>query len=196
MQQLIFVLDPMCSWCWGFEPIIKELKTLHAERFHFSLIMGGLRTKGDMPWTEESRNYLAKNWKAVTQATHQPFNFSILKRRDFQYDTYPASKAVISVRELWGEEASFQYFEMIQKAFYQKNQDITSIDILIKYIKEDKEKFITFYKSKRAEILMRHDFSKARSMGANAFPSVVKIDADGHMVCQKGYKTTDEILKF
>jgi hypothetical protein len=31
-------------------------------------------------------------------------------------------------------------------------------------------------------------------MGANSFPSVVKIDKEGHMVCQKGYMTTDRIL--
>ena len=43
---------------------------------------------------------------------------------------------------------------------------------------------------------MQHDFSKARSMGANAFPSVVKIDEDGHMFCQQGYKSLEEILAF
>jgi len=41
---------------------------------------------------------------------------------------------------------------------------------------------------------MQHDFSKARSMGANAFPSVVKIDTDGHMCCQQGYQSIEEIL--
>jgi hypothetical protein len=43
---------------------------------------------------------------------------------------------------------------------------------------------------------MQHDFSKARSMGANAFPSIVKIDEDEHMCCQKGYKSLEEILAF
>jgi len=41
---------------------------------------------------------------------------------------------------------------------------------------------------------MQHDFSKARSMGANAFPSVVRIDEDGHMVCMNGYRSLKEIL--
>ena len=43
--------------------------------------------------------------------------------------------------------------------------------------------------------MMQHDFAKARSMGANAFPSVVIIDEDGHMVCQKGYRTFLEMEK-
>ena len=61
---------------------------------------------------------------------------------------------------------------------------------------EDKEKFLEFYESERAEVLMKHDFAKARSMGANSFPSVVKIDKQGHIVYQKGYRSLEEVLNF
>ena len=183
----------MCSWCWGFHPVIKELKKEYSHLFSFSLVAGGLRTKGQMPWTEESREYLLQNWNAVAQQTKQPFNFSLLNKEYFDYDTYPACKALVSVRELWGEEASFEYLEKIQTRFYKEGEDITSIEVL-KADVADKEMFLAFYNSKRAEILMRHDFSKARSMGANSFPSVVKIDKDGHMVCQHGYQTMNKII--
>ena len=142
-----------------------------------------------------NKKYLAQNWYAVQTKTNQPFNFSLLNRTIFDYDTYPACKAVVSVRELWGEDASFEYLEKIQEAFYKQNIDITLVENLVKYIEKDKEEFLMFYRSKRAEILMKHDFSKARSMGANSFPSVVKIDRDGHMMCQNGYKTVDTVLK-
>ena len=191
--ELIFVIDPMCSWCWGFHPVIKELREEHSKSYNFSLVVGGLRTKGQMVWNEQSKNYLAQNWSAVQQQTHQNFNFLFLNRETFDYDTYPACKAIVTVRELWGDVASFEYLEKIQEAFYVKNDDITSLEVLLKYI-ESQEKFLAFYKSDRAEILMKHDFSKARSMGANAFPSMVKIDDDGHMMCQSGYQTIDKIL--
>jgi putative protein-disulfide isomerase len=195
MTQLIFVIDPMCSWCWGFHPVIKELREYHSKDFQYSLVLGGLRTKGQMAWNDSNKKYLAQNWNAVGKKTNQPFNFSLLNREQFEYDTYPACKAVVTVRELWGEDASFEYLEKIQKAFYKQNIDITLIENLVTYIDKNKEEFLIFYRSKRAEILMKHDFSKARSMGANAFPSVVKIDKDGHMMCQNGYKTLDTILK-
>lgn len=195
MPQLIFVIDPMCSWCWGFHPIIKELIQKYSNSYDFSLVVGGLRTKGQMPWTEESKGYLAQNWNAVAKQTKQPFNFTLLNKEHFDYDTYPACKAIVTVRELWGEEASFEYLEKIQEAFYKKSEDTTSLKVLMKYI-ENKEKFLKFYKSKRAELLMQHDFSKARSMGANAFPSLVKIDEQGHMCCQQGYKSLKDVLAF
>ena len=195
MQQLIFVIDPMCSWCWGFHPVIKELREKHFSNYIFSLVVGGLRTKGQMTWNEQSRGYLAQNWNAVTQKTQQTFNFELLNKEHFDYDTYPACKAIVCVRELWGEVMAFEYLEKLQEAFYVKSEDTTSLDVLLNYV-EDKEKFLEFYKSQRAELLMQHDFSKARSMGANAFPSVVKIDKAGHMCCVQGYKSLEEVLAF
>ncbi|MCH9740204.1 MAG: DsbA family protein [Epsilonproteobacteria bacterium] len=193
MTQLIFVIDPMCSWCWGFHPVMEELRDKHTDKFQFSLVVGGLRTKGQMSWNDESKQYLAQNWNAVQNKTKQPFNFSLLNRKYFDYDTYPACKAIVTVRELWGDDASFEYLAKIQEAFYAKGEDISSLEVLLNYIAK-REEFLKFYQSERAEILMQHDFSKARSMGANSFPSVVKIDNDGHMMCHKGYQSVEEVL--
>ncbi|CAA6808595.1 MAG: Thioredoxin [uncultured Sulfurovum sp.] len=83
----------------------------------------------------------------------------------------------------------------MHEAFYVKGEDTTSLEILLKYV-QDEKLFLVFYESERAELLMQDDFSKARSMGANAFPSIVKIDEQGHMCCQQGYKILEEILAF
>ncbi len=195
MTQLIFVLDPMCSWCWGFHPVIEALRNDHADTYTFALVMGGLRTTGQMQWNAQSKSYLKQNWDAVTQTTGQPFSPKLLNRTAFDYNTYPACKAVITVRELWGEDAAFNYFAKIQEAFYTQSADITDIEILTTYLRQNKDTFLDFYRSDRAELLMHHDFAKARSMGANAFPSTVKIDEDGHMVCVNGYKRLGEVLK-
>ena len=194
-MEVIFVIDPMCSWCWGFHPVIEELCQNHSKAYTFSLVVGGLRTKGQMAWTEESKRFLEEHWKAVQNATGQPFSFELLKRDEFEYDTYPACKAIVSVRELWGDEASFDYLSRIQEAFYTQGVDITDDEVLKGYVREEQELFAQFYHSERAEVLMQHDFSKARSMGANAFPSVVKIDNEGHMMCKSGYQSVEAIIK-
>lgn len=195
MSELIFVIDPMCSWCWGFHPIIEELRLKHSNKYKYSLVVGGLRTKGQMIWNSQNKDYLHQNWNAVKERTGQPFSHTLLNKPNFNYDTYPACKAIITVRELWGDRASFEYLASIQKAFYAEGIDITDLNTLTRYITQDKETFFSFYQSPRAELLMQHDFSKARSMGENSFPSVVKIDTDGHMVCLKGYRNLEDVLK-
>lgn len=197
-KELIFVLDPMCSWCWGFTPIIEELRTTLNDEYTFSLVLGGLRTKGEMPWDERSKEYLRGHWEQVSQRTGQAFSDSLFEKESFDYDTYPACKAVITVRELFGMESAFEYLHTIQKAFYTKAQDITNTDVLHELLKDmglDSKAFKILFESERAQLLMEHDFAKARSMGANAFPSVVVIDEEGHMVCQKGYRSLLEMKK-
>ena len=185
----------MCSWCWGFHPVIEAMREKYGDRYDFSLVVGGLRTKGAMSWDAPTKAKLKATWQQVAETTGQHFTDNLLKRDNFEYDTYPACKALVTVRELWGEGASFAYLRKIQRAFYLDGTDITVPEVLSRFLPEDRQKaFLNFYQSERAEVLMRHDFSKARAMGANAFPSVVKIDSDGHMVCKKGYQRMEDIL--
>ena len=197
-KELLFVVDPMCSWCWGFAPIIEELRTTLGDEYRFSLVLGGLRTKGEMPWNDTSKEYLRGHWKQVSQRTGQAFSDSLFEKEFFDYDTYPACKAVITVRELFGMQSAFVYLHTIQEAFYTRAEDITNVDILsdlLSCVESDSTSFRTFFESERAQLLIEHDFAKARSMGANAFPSVVMIDEEGHMVCQKGYRSLLEMQK-
>ena len=197
-KEIIFVVDPMCSWCWGFSPVIEQLRAIQSDKYAFSLVVRGLRTKGEMAWDESSKKYLKGHWEQVAKRTGQTFSNALFAKEEFEYDTYPACKAVVTVRELWGDEKSFDYLHRLQKAFYVEGRDITTLDVLSELLEEtdgDIRSFRDFYHTPRAELLMQHDFSKARSMGANAFPSVVIIDTDGHMVCQKGYRSLLEMEK-
>ncbi len=192
------MLDPMCSWCWGFAPVMEELLSTQSDRYNFSLVVGGLRTKGQMNWDEASKMYLKGHWKQVAKRTGQPFTATLFEKEDFEYDTYPACKAIVTVRELFGMQRAFVYLHLLQERFYAHGEDITNVNILrdlVKHISLDSSEFKTFYESDRAEVLMYHDFSKARSMGANVFPSFVIIDEEGHMACQKGYYSKMKMIK-
>ena len=43
--RLLYVMDPMCSWCWGFAPVAQALiEQADAAGVPLALVMGGLRT--------------------------------------------------------------------------------------------------------------------------------------------------------
>ena len=45
--RLIYVMDPMCSWCWGFAPVAAALiAQAHEAGVPTHLVVGGLRTGG------------------------------------------------------------------------------------------------------------------------------------------------------
>ena len=50
-MNLIYVADPMCSWCYGFGKTLSDLQGTPAagEQFALTLVMGGLRPYTTQP---------------------------------------------------------------------------------------------------------------------------------------------------
>ena len=50
-RTLWYVADPMCSWCWGFSPVIEAIQREYGGRLEVEVLLGGLRpgTKDPMP---------------------------------------------------------------------------------------------------------------------------------------------------
>ena len=95
MKKIIFVGDPMCSWCWGFEPVLEKLR----KNYEISFIAGGLRTQGQSVWDQNFKDELLHHWREVEKATGQEFNEEFFKRKDFVYDTYPSCQAAVTMRK-------------------------------------------------------------------------------------------------
>lgn len=197
IKEIIIVADPMCSWCWGFEPVIKVLQKKIDSKFKLSLLLGGLRSKGDQAWTNEFKSFLQEHWKHVEAKTGQKFNTQILEKHTFEYNTEPACRALVTLREI-DETKQFLYLSTLQEAFYLRAVDITNESILCDLVKElgiDENEFLSLFRSEKMIERTQADVYKSRSMGANVFPSVVIIDEEGHLCVLKGYKDYKELSK-
>jgi len=174
-RELIYIADPMCSWCWGFSPVIREVAAQTKGRADFSVVTGGLRSE-TAPMTEERRQYIGGHWKKVHQATGQPFSFDLLDSTTFVYDTEPACRAVVTVRSMLDEHAGLDMFDRLQSAFYTENLDITDASIcagIATAIEIDETAFFELMVSEKMMEATQSDFSRARQMGVSGFPSII-----------------------
>jgi putative protein-disulfide isomerase len=195
LKQIIYVGDPMCSWCWGFTPELEKLRRHFEGKVHLSLCMGNLRNGQD--WTDDFKSFLHHHWNDVSERTGQPFDFSLLERDQFNYTTEPACRAVCTGRVI-DETNAFELFERLQRAFYAEGRDITDADTLCKLAEEAGYAYDTFEKlfnsdSMREQVVS--DRYKSRAYGANGFPSLVLTDDEGHLSVIKGYRTYEELLR-
>ena len=53
-RHLIYFADPMCSWCYGFWPVIAAVQAAFGETLPIRLVMGGLRPGTTEVMTEEA----------------------------------------------------------------------------------------------------------------------------------------------
>ena len=61
-DSLLYFVDPMCSWCWGFAPVITELATRLPEGMSIDVIAGGLRVNETQAMTAEIRQTVQGHW--------------------------------------------------------------------------------------------------------------------------------------
>jgi len=92
-KTLLYIADPMCSWCWGFSPVMEAIEKKYQDHVNIQLLVGGLRPGNTERFDEHRKEYILGHWRAVHQRTGQPFNFDFQMGPDFTYDTEPASRA-------------------------------------------------------------------------------------------------------
>ena len=73
--RLLYVMDPMCSWCWGFAPVLQALAEQAAAcGVPLELVVGGLRQER-AALDPAGRVRILGHWQAVNAMTGQLFNF-------------------------------------------------------------------------------------------------------------------------
>lgn len=194
-REIIYVGDPMCSWCWGVAPELDTLVERHPE-LPLRIVVGGLRP-GPVAQTVDERfaGYLAHHWEAVERRSGQPFDASLLGRQGWLYDTEPACRAVVVMREL-APENTFPFFKRLQRAFYAEGVILSEdapFQSLVAEFEVDADEFMRIFASEAAVKSTWKDFSLARSWGINGFPTILARSGDSASVIARGYTSAHDM---
>ena len=185
---LIYVGDPMCSWCYGFSPEMSEALDSLADEVDFRLVMGGLRPYNTETMTDLG-DFLKHHWEDVSKRSGQPFNYEILKDTDFVYDTEPACRAVVLMREL-KPEAEFDFFKKVQIEFYKENKNTnltaTYAELAATY-GLDKKEFAQKFESNEWKEKVKADFTYSANIGVRSFPTLVLQRGEDVYLIAQGY---------
>lgn len=195
---LIYFSDPMCSWCYGFAPVIDAVRRTFGEGLPIRLVMGGLRPGTERPMTEEARASVRHHWEEVTATTGQPFDCPLLDREGFVYDTDPAARAVIVARRT-DETLGVDYLLRAQRAFYAEGRDVTDGEVLADLAAElglDRETFHADWSRRDARDETWGDYAISQKAGVTGFPTLVAgpNDAGVFGVVNRGYASPEQVL--
>ena len=195
-KEMYYIADPMCSWCWGFSPVVRQIHDKYKDKIKFTLVVGGLRPGGFQPMNEELKKTLSEHWKQVEQLTGQPFNYEFAVPERFVYNTEPSCRAAVAVRALKPEKA-LDYFAALHEAFYVGNRDVSHPDVLIQVAEEfgiDEDAFVEKYKEKSVMDEMEADFAFGQNLGVKGFPTVLLKDERGLALLTSGYQPLDALI--
>jgi putative protein-disulfide isomerase len=195
---LIYFADPMCSWCYGFSPVLDDIRRAFGRTLPVRVVMGGLRPGTETPMTEAAKLELSGHWRHVTDATGLPFSMEGMARDGFVYDTDPAARAVVVMRRD-GEELAAAYLTRAQRAFYAEGRDVTSPEVLADLAAElgvECEPFLEQWASDEAKQETWRDYAISQRAGVTGFPTLVAgPNAEGvYGVVTRGFAPGEQVL--
>lgn len=192
-RELVYFADPMCSWCYGFAPVVAAIEQHVRGRLPLRLVMGGLRAGQTRPMRDEDKEYVRNAWTRVNAATGQPFDLSFFEREAFVYDTEPACRAVVTMRALDPSRA-LAFMARIQTAFYAENRDVTSTEVLADLAVEegrDRDAFVAALLSPDVRNETFRDFLMAQELGIHGFPTLIVGGGRQYALVTNGYRPLD-----
>lgn len=195
---LYYVHDPMCSWCWGFKPVLEQLQHKLQSKLQLKYILGGLAADSETEMSQQMQSDIRSNWQRIQKTIPGiEFNYDFWQKNTPRRSTYPACRAVIAAT-LQGEENNTKMIEVIQQAYYlncQNPSDYTVLYALAKKLELDEAQFKLDIHSENTQNELIKQISFSRSIGADSFPSLyLSVDKQFYPVVID-YNNADIILE-
>ncbi|TDW48116.1 putative protein-disulfide isomerase [Flavobacterium sp. 270] len=203
-MKMFYFTDAMCSWCYGFSPVIKQLKKEYPE-IDLQIISGGFSPGSKQKVDADYNDFLEFHWNNVNQRSGQYFDHSMKFVSDtFQYDTEPSSRALTTVQQLIPNK-DFEFLSLLQVSFYVEGKDITDEKILAGLAEKigiDSKLFLENFNSDEMKRKTVQGFEFSRQLGVKGFPTLLTLENGAVKVISHGFQgfetlkpTIDSYLK-
>ena len=169
------VVDPMCSWCWGFAPVWREFVSEIPESVAVVDLMGGLAPDNEAPMDSAMRQYVQDAWGAVKARTGAEFNFEFWNKCEPKRSTYPACRAVIAAGEQASGARSLMY-DAIQRAYFleaRNPSDAEALECVAGEIGLDRKQFTEDLGSDHINRIFQLELESVAKLGVSGFPTIV-----------------------
>ena len=189
-SRLLYVMDPMCSWCWGFAPVVEALaEQAAAAGVSLQIVVGGLR-RDQVAIDAAARVRYLGYWQAVNASNGQLFDFERGLPEGLVYDTEPACRALVTARQLDAASA-WTLLKLIQQAFYTEGADVTQASVLVQLAEQagiPRIEFAEAFDSQAMQEATAADFTWVQDLGIAGFPTLLA-ERDGQLaLLTNGYQ--------
>ena len=188
-MQLHYFVSPMCSWCWGFAPVIQQIHENYSSQLDLRIVLTPFRIENNQVMDKKLRSYVLDQWHKVHASTGQEFDFNFTVKENFIYNTLLACK-VIKTFALQYPKNELLFLHAVQKAFYRQNIDITDeanlIEIASNY-KINLNRFKNDLYSDQIKKALDEDFKFCQQSGINSYPTLLLEKQTEMTILANGY---------
>lgn len=173
--QLIYFTDPLCSACWGFEPILRRLLLEYGEDCEIHYHMGGLLPLWEAfhSGSVDSPQALAAMWTQASAHYRMPINPQVL-HDDPPSSSYPSCIAYKVLEAINAPRAAL-FLRRIREMLMVEGKNIARADVLLQAATACGFSGNEFDESsfESGQAAFEDDLKLARQLGVGGFPTVL-----------------------
>jgi putative protein-disulfide isomerase len=166
----------MCSWCWGFVPVLRDFLEKLPDEIRVKRLLGGLAPDSDIPMPVDMHHTIESTWRRIQERVPGTvFNYDFWTQCAPRRSTYPACRAVIAAR-MQGDAFDERMTRAIQLAYYTQARNPSNESTLVKLSGElglDERVFTDALRSEPVQRQLLAEIELSRQLHATGFPSMV-----------------------
>lgn len=195
---LYYAHDPMCSWCWGFAPVLRALETGLPEGVVLQRLLGGLApdTPETMPGDMQER--IRSTWRRIEETIPgTEFNFDYWTRCVPRRSTWAPCRAVIAARAQ-GEAYDKGMTTAIQRAYYTQARNTSDTGVLVELAGElglDVARFAADLDSDATRAQLQAQMAQCEALRVYSFPALVLEAGDAQWHIPVDYRDSAPMLE-
>lgn len=194
---LYYFHDPMCSWCYAFQPFWQEMKSRLPDNVTSRRVLGGLCPDDDALMPESLQHTIQQHWQRIEQVVPGTrFNYDFWTKCKPRRSTYPACRSVIAAVK---QNAAMEdpMIEAIQAAYYRQARNPSDYSTHLQIAEELQLDLIKFEQDLRSEDTERElvrQLELTQSYAVRGFPSVLLVTEDLQLNIAVDYTNVDSML--
>lgn len=203
--ELLAFTDPVCTWCWGSEPVLRALESRFGSRLRIGYVMGGLvkdirefrdDRNGIGGDPDKSNAAIARHYIDASSRHGMPVdaeNFHLFSAGVFS--TYPQNIAY-KAAQLSNPELADRYLRRIREAHAAEGRKTGLRDVLVELASEaglDLAAFLGALDDGSAERAFHADLALTARYGVRGFPTFL-VRFQGRETLIRGYQSLASML--
>ena len=198
--EVIEFTDPVCTWCWGSEPMLRKLETVYKDNIKVSFVMGGLvrdirefndPANGIGGDPIQANKNIALHWEEASKHHGMPVNAEDFNLFSDEYpSSYPQNIAYCAAR-MEDEELANRYLRLLREETIVFGRQTNRKAVLIELANDiglDIVQFIERLDDGSAEAAFNHDLNFIRAYRVMGFPTFLVRYGDNELLL-RGYQS-------
>lgn len=200
--------DPICTWCWGSEPVIRKLEQAYLDNINITYIMGGL-VKDITTFYDsvndigidpiKSNKSIGKHWYDASKVHKMPVDGSIFDMFNEEYiSSIPQNRAYLTSK-LESPALAKKFLRALREASEVYGRKTNRFEVLIEIASEvglDVAKFIENYHTYSSD-MFKNDVLFCNKYNVSGFPSFLIKYKEKEVVLRgyQKYETINAVIK-